>query len=289
MSGRFGVADGVSFTGRSRLASKDPRTLIAWLTDRPEDQIAAAASLTVDGDFRSSSDEVAVDRLKAELDRMSVEGRLAYSWGRGERPPRIEAVVSAPDIDLDRAHGLLKGLFDGSVFEMPREGLLSAKIDRATLAGVEARRADVNVRFDANGLNIERLAIGDFGGASLAITGNLDTRAQAPRGAIKLDLDARRLDGVATLLERLSPQVAAELRRNAGYVAPAKLTASLAVSPGAASSPESNRALQDRRQHRPLARRLAGRRHREQRRPDHRRSRAIALRTRQSRRRHRNT
>ena len=239
VSGRFGVADGVSFTGRSRLASKDPRTLIAWLTDRPEDQIAAAASLTVDGDFRLSSDEVAVDRLKAELDRMSVEGRLAYSWGRGERPPRIEAVVSAPDIDLDRAHGLLKGLFDGSVFEMPREGLLSAKIDRATLAGVEARRADVNVRFDANGLNIERLAIGDFGGASLAITGNLDTRAQAPRGAIKLDLDARRLDGVATLLERLSPQVAAELRRNAGYVAPAKLTASLAVSPGAASSPES--------------------------------------------------
>ena len=57
---------------------------------------------------------------------------------------------------------------------------------------------------------------------------------------MKLDLDARRLDGVAALLERLSPQVAAELRRNAGRVAPAKLTASLEVGAGTASAAESN-------------------------------------------------
>lgn len=240
VSGRLGVADGVSFAGRARLESKDPRTLIAWLTDRPEDQITAAASLSVDGDFKLSSDEIAIDRLRAALDRMSVEGRLAYSWGTGARPPRIEAVVSAPDIDLDRAHGLLQGLFDGSVFEMPREGLLAARIDRATLAGVEARGADVNVRFDANGLNIERLAIGDFGGVSLAVSGNIDTRAHAPGGAVKLELDARRLDGVATLLERLSPWAAAEIRRNAGRVAPAKLSASLVVSAADASASESN-------------------------------------------------
>ena len=240
MSGRLGVADGVSFSGRTRLSSKDPRTLIAWLTDRPEDQITAASSLSVDGDFKLSRDEVSVDRLRAELDRMSMEGRLAYSWGNEQRPPRIEAVVSAPDIDLDRAYGLMQGVFDGSVFELPREGLLSAKIDRATLAGVEARRADVSMRFDAQGFNIERLALGDFGGVSLSASGNIDTRAQAPRGAVKLDLDARRLDGVATLLERLSPPAAAELRRNAARIAPAKLNVTLDVSPGTASATESN-------------------------------------------------
>jgi hypothetical protein len=241
LSGGLGVVDGISFAGQMRLVSKDPRTLIAWLTDRPEDQITAAASLGVEGDFKLSSQEIAVDRLKASLDRMSVEGRLAYSWGTSQRLPRIEAVVSSPDIDLDRAQGLLQGLFDGTVFEMPREGLLSARIDRATLAGVEARRADVNMRFDAKGLNIERLAIGDFGGVSVAVSGNIDTSAQAPRGSMKFDLDARRVDGVATLLERLSPQVAAELRRNAGRVAPAKLSASLEVGAGAAAAESSGR------------------------------------------------
>ena len=239
VSGRLSAADGISFSGRTRLASKDPRTLIAWLTDRREDQIAAAASLSIDGDFKLSRDEIAVDRLKAELDRMSLEGRLAYAWGRGERPARIEAVVSAPDIDLDRAYALLQGLFDGTGFDMPREGILSAKAERATFAAVEARRADINMRFDANGLNIERLAIGDFGGASLAISGNIDTRTRAPQGAMKLDLDARRLDGLAVLLERLSPQVAAELRRNASRIAPAKLNATLEVRAGTTAT-ESN-------------------------------------------------
>ena len=57
---------------------------------------------------------------------------------------------------------------------------------------------------------------------------------------MKLDLDARRLDGVAALLERISPQAAAELRRNAGRVAPAKLSASLEVGAGTASAAESN-------------------------------------------------
>ena len=100
------------------------------------------------------------DRGRSPQGRASTACRSRGGWpirgAASQRPPRIEAVVSAPDIDLDRAQGLLQGLFDGTVFEMPREGLLSAKIDRATLAGVEARRADVNMRFDANGLNIER-------------------------------------------------------------------------------------------------------------------------------------
>jgi uncharacterized protein involved in outer membrane biogenesis len=245
MAGRLGVADGISYAGGLRLASKDPRTLIAWLTDRPRDQITAASSLSLDGDFRLGSDEVAVDRLKASLDRMSVEGRLAYAWaktgGNNARPPRIEAVVSSPDIDLDRAHGLLQGLFDGTMFDMPREGVLSAKIERATLAGVEAKRADVSMRFDANGLNIERLTIGDFGGVSVTASGDIDARARAPHGAIRLDLDARRVDGLAVLVERFSPQTAAELRRNAGRIAPAMLNAFLAVGPGNTATESSGR------------------------------------------------
>jgi hypothetical protein len=89
------------------------------------------------------------------------------------------------------------------------------------------------MRFDAQGLQIERLALRDFGGAALAIKGSINTRATAPRGALNFELDARKLDGIAALIEKLSPQAAAELRRNAAQMAPATLTASLTV--GAAS------------------------------------------------------
>jgi large subunit ribosomal protein L24 len=238
MSGRLDLADGISFSGRTRLASRDTRALIAWLTNHPEERVTASASLSVDGDFKVGRDEISIERLKAEFDRMSVEGRLVYSWGNDQRAPRIEAAVTAPDIDLDHAHALLQSLFDGSGLERPREGLLSAKIARATLAGVEVKGADVNMRFDAQSLHIERLAIGDFGGASVAANGTIDIRAPSPRGAVKLELDAQRLDGVAALVERVAPGVAAALRRNAGQVMPAKLQATLEVSAATASAAE---------------------------------------------------
>ncbi len=237
MSGRVSVAGDVSFSGRTRLASKEPRALIAWLTNRPEDQVTGAATLSLDGDVRLARNEIAVERLRAELDRMRVEGRLAYSWGDSQRPPRIEAVLSAPDIDLDRAYSLL-GLLDDSALEWPREGLLSAKIGRATLAGVELKGADVSVRFDAQSITVERLTVSDFGGASVSGSGTIDSRASAPRGAVTLELNARQFDGVAALIERIAPQAAAELRRSAQRVTPAKLSVALSVGSGKASAAE---------------------------------------------------
>ena len=107
-----------------------------------------------------------------------------------------------------------------TAFDWPREGTLSLKIGRATVAGVEAKQADVNMRIDADGLEIERLAIADFGGATLAVKGRIDTRAQSPRGAVTLDLDARALDGVVALIEKFAPQAADQLRRSADSLTP---------------------------------------------------------------------
>ena len=112
--------------------------------------------------------------------------------GRRGSTPRS----TAPEIDLDRVHALAKAMLGDATFDWPREGALSLKIARAAVAGVEAKQADVNMRIDANGIEIERLAIADFGGAALAVKGRIDTRSQSPRGALTLDLDARALDGV---------------------------------------------------------------------------------------------
>jgi len=73
-------------------------------------------------------DQVAIEGLTAEIDRMTMEGRVAYAWGRGDRPPRIEASLTAPDIDFDRASALAQGVFAGTPFELPREGSISLKL-----------------------------------------------------------------------------------------------------------------------------------------------------------------
>ena len=226
----------MSFAGNTRIESKDPRALVAWLTDRADAQSIAASSSSIEGQVRLGNDAIAVDQLRAELDRMKLEGRVAYQWATGQRPPRIEAVLRAPDIDIDRTYALMQGLLAGTAFDWPREGELRAEIGRASLAGVEARRADVNMRFNAHGVEIDRLTIGDFGGATVAIKGRIDTREQSPTGALTLELNAKRLDGVTALLAKWSEEAAAELRRNARRFAPAKLRATVAVTGPAKTS-----------------------------------------------------
>ncbi len=235
LSGRLSLTTkGIAFSGPAKVEARDPRALVAWLTDRADTQAMTPAALRAEGEVKLGSETIAIDRLKAELDRMTIEGHLAYSWASGERPPRVEAVLSAPEIDFDRVYALTQGMFADTAFEWPREGKLSVKVGRASFAGVDAKRADVNMQFDRQGLDIERFAIGDFGGAALAVKGRIDTRTPSPRGSVSVDLDARALDGVTTLMEKFAPQTAEQLRRRAGRFVPAKVSASLTVSADAA-------------------------------------------------------
>jgi large subunit ribosomal protein L24 len=230
LSGRLNITPkGVAFDGRAKVDARDPRSLVAWLTDRVDLQTITAGTLRAEGDVKLGGDQLAIEGLTAEVDRMTMEGRVAYAWGRGEQPPRIDANLTAPDIDFDRAYALAQGVFAGASFELPREGSVSLKLGRASLAGIEARRTDVDIQFERGGLDIKRLVVGDFGGAALAIKGRIDSRARAPRGILTLDLDAKALDGVATLLEKVAPQAAAELRRRAARFVPAKVQAALMV------------------------------------------------------------
>ena len=109
LSGRLGVAgNGITFNGPAKVEALDPRAFVAWLTDRADAQASSSGALRAEGEIKLGSDAFAIDRLKAELDRMTLQGRLAYAWASGDRPARIEAALSAPELDLDRAQALAR-------------------------------------------------------------------------------------------------------------------------------------------------------------------------------------
>jgi uncharacterized protein involved in outer membrane biogenesis len=228
------TSTGAQFVGSTRLEANDPRALVAWLTERSDEQAVSSGPLRVGGDLTIGSDAIAIDRLKFELDRMTVAGRLSYSWARDERPARLEAVLNAPEIDFDRIHAVAKAVLGETTFDWPREGSLSLKIARALVAGIEAKQAEIEMRSDANGFEIARLAIADFGGATLAAKGRIDTKAQSPRGAMTLDVDARALDGLVALLDKIAPEAGDRLRRSAGRLVPLTLRAAVSVDPAPA-------------------------------------------------------
>ena len=63
---------------------------------------AATGPFRAEGEVRLGTDVIAVDRLKAEVDRMTLEGSLNYTWAVGDPRPRVEAKLNAPELDLDR-------------------------------------------------------------------------------------------------------------------------------------------------------------------------------------------
>ncbi len=243
LGGRLNITPtGADFAGPVHIEARDPRALVSWLTDR-SDALATTGAFRADGEVRVGPESFAIDRFKAELDRVSLEGRFAYRWPDTGRPARIEAALSAPEVDFDKAYGLardmLAGTLGGLPFEWPREGTLALNVAHSSIAGVAVQGTDVDLRFDDRTFNIERLAIADLGGASVAAKGNIDLTAQSPQGNVTLDLDVRTGDGVIAVLDQLAPEAARELRRSTGRYLPAKLTGSLATdtAPAAGSAP----------------------------------------------------
>jgi large subunit ribosomal protein L24 len=236
ISGRLGATPGgVAFNGATKIESADPRALIGWLADRGNGQVPATGPLRFTSNIVLSGDKIAFDRLQAELDRMKIEGHLDYAWPDGDQPAKLNAALHAPELDLDRAQSLLLASL-GAPLDWPREGTLAIDIGRTAVAGVEAKDLTVKMRRDPGGLDVERLAIGDIGGAKLAVSGRIDTHESVPRGAMTLDLDARSLDGMAMLIGRFSAPVADRIRRTASRSVPAKLHASLVLDRDAAGT-----------------------------------------------------
>ena len=237
LGGRIGVTRfGTVFRGPVEVDAGNPRALLSWLTGRTEEQVAVAGPLRVAGAFTLGKDQVAVDALKADVDRMTLAGRLSYRWGSEGYPARIDGALTASEVDLDRIRALGSAIFDDASFDWPRQGSLSLNVARAMVAGVDARQVDVDVRIDGSGVDINRLTVADFGGAALAVKGRVGTEAQSPRGTITLDLNARSLDGINTAIAKFSPEVAEQLRRYAPQLSPATLRATLAVDPVAVKS-----------------------------------------------------
>jgi large subunit ribosomal protein L24 len=215
---------GVVFTGPADVASNDPNALAAWLEGRKETARTTPRPLRVRGDITLSNEKIAIERLNANFNRGTLTGRFAYTFA--DKGGRVEAALSAPELDIDAVSAFGKALLAGSTAERPREVMLALDIGRASYAGIEAGKTNARLQYDANGLKIEQLAIENFGGANVAARGQI-AFTPSPRGSVALDFDARDLAGVNTILARYMPQLADRLRVVAPVLAPAKLHATL--------------------------------------------------------------
>ena len=213
LSGHLAVAaDGVAFTGPAEVNASDPKIMAAWLEGRGETPAKGASAelrpLRLRGDMTLGSEKVALDNLTADFDRKPVTGRLAYVFASGGKQAKLDAALNAPELDLDAALGFGKALLAGSTVARPHDMTIAADIGRVTIGGLVARGASARVKVDAQGLQIDNLAIADLGGGSFAVKGRIDTGGRAPRGSLSLDFETRQMAAIAVLVTKFAPKQA---------------------------------------------------------------------------------
>jgi large subunit ribosomal protein L24 len=228
LSGRLDpAAKALGFTGAASVEADDPKALAGWLAGRTG-VAAQVKPWQARGEITLAADRIAVERLKTEFERGTIEGRVAYLWPVAGRPARLEAELGAQEIDLDAVLGFGESALSGLGLEWPREVALGIEIGRVRIAGFEARKAAARLKFDTGGIAVERFSLADFGNATVEASGRIDTSA-TPGGNIVLDLDARELDGVLALAEKFASPLADPLRQLAGRQKTAKLRATVSL------------------------------------------------------------
>jgi large subunit ribosomal protein L24 len=222
-------ANGIAYSGSANIEARDRRAFLSWLNDHPDGQASATGPLHLQGNLNLSSETVAIDALKADLDGMNVEGRLAYHWASGGEPPRLEAALDAPELDVDRTGAVARDLLGNIAFDFPRKGRISIKVGKAVIAGVDAKRTDIAIRLDGEALEIERFIVADFGGTALSSKGRIDLRGANPRGTLTFDVNAQALDGLPALLAKFVPGAGADLRNRLARLVPARVGITISV------------------------------------------------------------
>ena len=231
LNGRLAVAaDTVAFSGPTEIETSDPRTLAGWLEGRNETAAGELRPLSLRGDVTLASDKVAVEQLKIELDRKPAAGRLAYRFAAGNTPARLDAELTAAQFDVDAALAFGRTMLAGSAMTRPGEMAFAADIGRATFAGIEARDVSARVKIDGAGLQIDRLAVADYGGGSFSASGRVDTSGPTPRGLLSVDIDTRQTAAVDTILETFVPKLAGPVRSVIDRAGRAKLHATADLS-----------------------------------------------------------
>ena len=239
LSGRVAAApQGVSFSGPAQVEATDPRSFLGWLEGRPDALPRQAGLLRASGDLSLGAQQFAVDRLKFEFDRKTIEGRIAY---RADGPrPRLDANLKAGDLDVDGVLAFARSAFEGSAFARPRDVALTVDIGRAVLAGVDVKGISGTFKLDPAGITFDHVRVADLADASFDLNGRMEGALEIPRGTVTFDVDARGLDGTVAVLSRYWPDAAEPLRQAASRIVPLKAHATLGIEPVKSTDPQGN-------------------------------------------------
>jgi large subunit ribosomal protein L24 len=218
------------FSGALDIGSSDPDVLLAWMQGKNDVVRRTQKPLHLNGDVSVTHDRVAIDKLKADIDGGTVEGRVALASLSPGSNERIEAALKAERLDLDAAAAFVRSLA-GPDANWPDEAAVSLDIGHAISAGQELRPFAAKFGYNRKTLSLAQLKFGQPGGVVVEGSGNFD-RTDAT-GHLALNASAASLGQITSMVAPLAPAVAARLDQAATAPGAARLKLQLDIAKNA--------------------------------------------------------
>ncbi len=218
------------FSGALDIGSSDPDVLLAWLQGKNDVVRRTQKPLHLNGDVSVTHDRVAIDKLKAEIEGGTVEGRVAVASLSPGPSARVEAALKAERLDLDAAATFVRSLA-GPDANWPDEAAVSLDIGNAVSAGQELRPFAAKFGYNPKTLSLAQLKFGQPGGVVVEGSGNFD-RSDAT-GHLALNASAASLGQINSMVAPLAPGLAARLDQAATVPGAARLKLQLDIAKNA--------------------------------------------------------
>jgi large subunit ribosomal protein L24 len=201
-----------AFKGDLKLDSSDPDVLMRWLRGQGDQLSRSQTALRASGTLSVTSDRIALDDIKADINGGTIGGYLALSEGldgqakdASKKITKLDAGVKAERVDLDDLAGFIRS-FAGPQSEWPDEAQLALDIGHGILSGQDMSPVIGRLGYGPASITLAGLKIGGAGGVLIEGNGVFD---RAASGQLTLSATAGSFPQVASLLAPILPASAA--------------------------------------------------------------------------------
>lgn len=228
--GDLGLQPEPTFRGSFAASVAQPVAFADWWRKDGARGIAAVP-FAVESRMDAAGGHVSLTDFAFEIGEDRGQGAISWSAKEGESPV-FEADLDAKRIDGDQV-GQLARLFLGTeaglaagIAGTGTELALRLFAEEVTFGTLSASATRLRASYRDDTLVIDEAQVADLSGARLGAKGRIERLSTAPSGALEVDVDAERLDGVAALAMALAPEnrMVRAFAGRPGAFAPARLT-----------------------------------------------------------------
>ncbi|MDR6952231.1 uncharacterized protein involved in outer membrane biogenesis [Ancylobacter sp. 3268] len=193
-----GVGDAALFAGTVAASAEDLPAFLAWAMPQAGGFAAGlpAGAARLDAGIALGADKVELSAMTLAAGGLTLTGSGSYAFADGDRRGRIDAALAGRGVDLDPLIAPARRLMAAGGEALDIGLTFSGRTVR--LAGVDAAGIDLALTAGTQGIDIERLALGNFGGIDLRGAGRV-AAAGEPDGGLHATLTGARADGLMAL------------------------------------------------------------------------------------------